>query len=261
MTRARSIALALTLAMGAVFTATTGSDHIDSEYLTQRGIPVLTLKGQTQVTGQLTPAAELSWLLLMACARQLRSAVRHVESGLWDRECFPGMMLKGRTLGIIGCGRLGMWVARYANAFDMRVLGYDPYIDERPSYVEKADLARLLAESDAISLHVHLSPETKGLIGASELGQVKHGVILINTSRGPIVDEAALLDALRDGRVSAYGTDVLAQEPNITESPLWQYAQNHDNCIITPHIGGFSPDALSAVLRFTAKRIATFFET
>ena len=245
----------------AVFTATTGSDHIDSEYLAQRGIPVLTLKGQTQVTGQLTPAAELSWLLLMACARQLRSAVRHVESGLWDRESFPGMMLKGRTLGIIGCGRLGMWVARYANAFDMRVLGYDPYIDERPSYVEKTDLARLLAESDAISLHVHLSPETKGLIGASELGQVKHGVILINTSRGAIVDEAALLDALRDGRVSAYGTDVLAQEPNITESPLWQYSQNHDNCIITPHIGGFSPDALSAVLRFTAKRIATFFET
>lgn len=243
----------------AVFTATTGSDHIDGEYLTQRGIPVLTLKGQNQVTNQLTPAAELSWLLVMACARRLRPAIRHVESGLWDREAFPGMMLKGRTIGIIGCGRIGMWMARYANAFDMRVLGYDPHVDEVPSYVEKTDLARLIAESDVISLHVHLSSETKGLIGTSELERVKPGVILVNTARGAVVDEAALLEALRDGRVGAYGADVLAQEPRITESALWQYARSHDNCIITPHIGGFSPDALSVVLRFTAKRIETFF--
>ncbi len=245
--------------LGLVVTATTGADHIDGEYLRSRDIPLLTLKGQQQITGQLTPAAELSWLLLMACARKLRSAIHHVEQGQWNRELFPGSMLKGKTLGLIGCGRLGKWMARYANAFDMRVLGYDPLNDEWPQYLHSTDLMTLMRESQFISIHVHLTEQTRQMIGAKELAAVQPGTILINTARGAVVDEGALIAALEDGRIGAFGVDVLEGEPEVTATRLWQYAQTHTNCIITPHIGGFSPDALSVVLRFSAQRIADFF--
>ncbi|MEW6304503.1 MAG: 2-hydroxyacid dehydrogenase [Verrucomicrobiota bacterium] len=243
-----------------VITATTGADHIDSAYLQTRGIPLLTLKGQQQVINDLTPAAELSWMLLMACARKLRPAIHHVEQGHWNRELFPGVMLKGKTLGLVGCGRIGKWMSRYAHAFDMQALGFDPYLHEWPEHLQRVELPELLRRSDFISIHVHLTDETRGLIGAKELALVRPGTILINTARGAVVDEDALLAALEDGRIGAFGFDVLEGEPNVTQTRLWQYAQKHLGCVITPHIGGFSPDALAVVLRFTAQRIADFFK-
>jgi D-3-phosphoglycerate dehydrogenase len=242
-----------------VVTATTGADHIDGGLLEERGIPLLTLKGQRQVLEQLTPAAELSWLLLMACARRLRPAIHHVEDGGWNRELFPGIMLNGRTLGLVGCGRIGQWMGRYANAFGMRTLGYDPYLEEWPAHISRADLDNLLSLSDFVSIHVHLSEETRGLINAERLALAKHGVIFINTSRGAIIDENALISALENGRVSAYGCDVLEGEPQVTSTRIWQYAREHPECVITPHIGGFSPDALDVVLRFSASRVVSHF--
>ncbi len=246
-----------------IATATTGADHIDSKALAARSIPLLTLKGQKQVLNELTPAAELSWMLLMACARHLRAANRHVESGLWDREKFPGMLLKGRTLGLIGCGRIGQWMSRYATAFGMRVIGYDPYLPETewPATIERTDLDTLLQNAHAVSIHVHLSDETRGLVGPREFSLIRPGTILINTSRGAICDEDALLQALESGHLGGYGTDVLEGEPAIQTSRIWQYAQKHDNCLITPHIGGFSPDAVDIVLKFAATRIRDFFAT
>ncbi len=238
-----------------VITATTGADHIDQSFLASRGIPLLTLKGQTQVLHNLTPAAELSWLLLMACARKLRPAIKHVEQGRWDREQFPGVMLKGKTLGLIGCGRIGQWMARYANAFGMTVLGFDPYNQNWPEGLKPVSLQELLSAAHFISVHVHLTDETRGLIGAPEFDLMLPGAILINTARGAVVDESALLAALEGGRLGAFGFDVIEGEPNVTQSRVWQYAQTHDQCVITPHIGGFSPDALETVLRFTARRI------
>lgn len=246
-----------------IATATTGADHIDSKALAARSIPLLTLKGQKQVLNELTPAAELSWMLLMACARHLRAANRHVEAGLWDREQFPGMLLKGRTLGLIGCGRIGQWMSRYATAFGMRVIGYDPYLPESewPATIVRTDLAPLLQNAHAVSIHVHLSDETRGLIGPREFSLLRPGAILINTSRGAICDEDALLQALETNHLAGYGTDVLEGEPAIQTSRIWQYAQTHDNCLITPHIGGFSPDAVDIVLKFAATRIRDFFAT
>ena len=119
-----------------VVTATTGADHIDAAALERRGIPLLTLKGQREVLSDLTPAAEHSWLLLMAGARRLPSAHAHVLGGGWNRTDFPGMMLKGKTLGIVGCGRLGRWMARYGAAFGMRCRGYDPYLETWPAGIE-----------------------------------------------------------------------------------------------------------------------------
>lgn len=241
-------------------TATTGADHIDAEVLFKNNIPLLTLRDQKEVIRDITPAAEHSWLLLMACARQLRAAVGGVIEGEWDRNKYPGIMLKGKVLGIIGCGRIGTWMSRYACAFGMKCLAYDPYIEDLPINVEKADLITLLSQSDFISIHVPLNEETRMLIDENAFRFIKHGSVLINTSRGEVIDELELLRALRQGKILAAGLDVLAGEPSIAKNPLLEYAKTHDKLVITPHIGGYSPDALRYVLSFSCRRIKDFFK-
>lgn len=240
-------------------TATTGADHIDLAALEERGVPLLTLKG-AEILQQFNGAAELSWLLLLACARKVRSAIHHVERGQWDRTRFPGVMLRGKTIGIIGVGRLGAWMARYAQAFGMKALGHDPYLKEMPEGVESAGLDTLLSRSDAVTIHAHLNDETKGLLDADRLRRMKRGVILVNTSRGEIVDENALAEALKAGIVGAYGADVLGGEPDISANPVWQYAKDHDNIIITPHVGGFCPETVDQAVEFSSKRIMEYFK-
>lgn len=240
-------------------TATTGFDHIDVSALTERGIPLLTLQGQREVLRNVTPAAEHSWLLLMACARRLRAPIQDVLAGQWDRNKHPGVMLKGKTLGIIGCGRIGQWMGRYATAFEMKCLGYDPHLEQWPEPIERTPLDALLERSDFITVHVPANEETRRLLGPGEFARIKRGAILINTSRGMVLDEASLLAALLDGRLSGAGLDVLSGEPDVARHPLTEYARTHDNLIITPHIGGFSPEALRYVLSFSCRRIAEFF--
>jgi D-3-phosphoglycerate dehydrogenase len=243
-----------------IVTATTGADHIDKAALDERGIPLRTLKGQKEVLNGLTAAAELSWLLLMTCARKLRGAIRHVENGGWERTEFPGAMLKGKTLGVIGIGRIGGWMSRYAQAFGMSVQAFDPFTAEFPQGVRKADLDELLSTSDFITVHVNLTPETKGLLSADKIRLFKPGATFVNTSRGEIADEAALLEGLEGGRIGAVGVDVLIGEPDIRNNRLWQFAQSHDNVVITPHIGGFCPEAVDHVVRFSCERILKFLD-
>ena len=240
-------------------TATTGADHVDASALAQRRIPLLTLAGQRELLRDITPAAEHSWLLLMACARSLRAPVQDVLLGKWDRNNHPGIMLRGKILGIVGCGRIGQWMSRYATAFGMNCIGYDPYLELWPDHIEKSDLDSLLKRSDFITLHVPLNDETHQLLGPREFMLIKHGAVVINTSRGKVIDETALLSALLEGRLTAAGLDVLSGEPDIGNHPLVRYARTHENLIITPHIGGFSPDALKKVLSFSCQRIAEFF--
>lgn len=238
-----------------IVTATTGANHIAGEALAERNIPLLTLKGQTEVLRGITASAELSWALLMACARKLRGAFTHVTDGRWERVEFPGIMLRDKTLGVIGFGRNGSWMARYALAFGMKVIAFDPMISEYPEGVRGTTMEEVLAASDFVSLHVHLSDETRGMLNADRISSMKQGAVFINTSRGELTDEHALIAALEDGRLAAMGCDVLCDEPNITENVVWQYAQSHDNVHITPHIGGFCPDAVNHVVRFSAQRI------
>lgn len=242
-----------------IVAATTGANHIDERVLAMRNIPLYTLKGQKEVLRNLTPAAEHSWLLLMACVRMLRAAIHHVENRSWERTEFPGLMLKGKTIGIIGMGRIGSWMARYASAFDMNVLGYDPYVADFPSWVTPTDLDELLSISDFVTLHVNLTEDTKGMLTADKVKKLKTGCVFINTSRGELVDEYALVDGLRGGRIYAVGVDVLGGEPNIESNPLFLYAQNNSNVIITPHIGGFCPEAVDRVVEFSCKRILDYF--
>ena len=235
--------------------ATTGSDHIDHKEAKKFSITIRTLKEDRDLLQQLTPAAEHSWALLMACARAIPAALSHVRSGKWKRELFPGIMLQGKRIGIIGCGRIGGWMGRYALAFGMDVYGYDPYVDPLPDGFIRKDLKALMKKSDFITVHVHLSEETKGLLSRECLKMIKGGAVVINTSRGGIIDESALLDALKSGRIAAAGLDVLQGEPDIAAHPLIEYARRHDNLIITPHCGGFSPDAVAIVCAHTAKKI------
>jgi len=235
--------------------ATTGSDHIETRELRQRGIALRTLREDSELLQSITPAAEMSWALLMACARRINAAIQHVRAGGWDREQFPGWMLNGRCLGVVGCGRIGSWMARYATAFGMDVVGYDPHITAFPQEIRPVSLRELFECSDCISIHVHLTAETKGLISEELLNEAKPGVILVNTSRGAVIDEAALLDGLKSGQISAAGLDVLVGEPDIQDHPLVQFARTHDNLLITPHCAGFSPDAVGVVCAHAAKKI------
>ncbi len=235
--------------------ATTGSDHIDREELEKRSIPVRTLKEDRELLLNLTPAAELSWALLMACARKLPAAFDHVKSGQWVRELFPGVMLRGKRIGIVGCGRIGGWMGRYARAFGMEVVGYDPYVDPLPEGFVPVTLEELMKTSDFVTVHVHLTEETRGLVSRECLEMAKPGAILINTSRGAVVDEPALLESLQTGRLGGAGLDVIEGEPDTDQHPLVEYARTRDNLIITPHCGGFSPDAVALVCAHAAKKI------
>ena len=235
--------------------ATTGSDHIQRQVLNERGIPVHTLKEAPDIIKNLTPAAELSWTLLMACARRMPAAIRHVIDGGWNRELFPGVMLKGKRLGLIGCGRIGGWMSRYGQAFGMEVVGYDPHLKIFPDNTQEVSLSELMRTSDFISIHVHLNSETEGLVSQTLIENIKPGAVLINTSRGAIVDEKALLYGLKSGRIHGVGLDVLVGEPEIADHPLVKYAREHDNVLITPHCGGFSPDAVCIVCAHAARKI------
>jgi len=237
--------------------ATTGSDHIARDEVGVRGINVHTLREDSDLLLGITPAAELSWALVLACARRLPAAAAHTREGQWMREEFPGIMLNGRTLGLIGCGRLGQWMSRYGSAFGMKVLGFDPHVEPWPETIEKTTLPDLVANSDVISVHVHLSEETRGLLSGKLLANIKPNAIVVNTSRGAIIDEAALLEGLKSGRIGAAGVDVLDGEPDIDQHPLVVYSRGHDNIIVTPHIGGFSPDAVRLVCRRAAEKIVT----
>jgi D-3-phosphoglycerate dehydrogenase len=235
--------------------ASTGSDHIARGELTRRGIPIHTLREDRALLNDITPAAEMTFALLLACARRLPAAVKSVVEARWVREDFPGIMLNGRRLGIVGCGRIGGWMARYGRAFGMDVVAHDPFQDTLPEGVKRMPLGELVSTSDVITVHVHLSDETRGLLSADLIRRIKPGAIFLNTSRGALVDERALLEALESGRLAAAGLDVLDGEPDIAKHPLRLYAQSHDNLLITPHCGGFSPDAVRTVCRRAAEKI------
>jgi len=150
-------------------------------------------------------------------------------------------------------------MARYAHAFEMQVQAYDPHVSVFPEYVRSVDLDTLVMTSDFITLHVNLTAENRGMLTAEKIEKFKRGCFFINTSRGELTDEAALVEALKDGTITAAGVDVLNGEPEITRNPLWQYSRQNSNVIITPHIGGFCPEAVNKVVRFSCERILEYF--
>ncbi|HRU04938.1 MAG TPA: D-isomer specific 2-hydroxyacid dehydrogenase family protein [Candidatus Brocadiia bacterium] len=247
-----------------VCTATTGTDHIDREEAGRRGVRVLSIAKDRGLLDTFTATAELNWMLVLGLMRHMRAAVRAAHDGDWADGSvrFEGLQLRGRTLGVVGLGRLGTMTARYGNAFGMEVLGNDLAPVALPD-VRQVDLPDLLKRSDVICIHVHLTQETRHLFDKNALLQVKHGAALVNTSRGDIVDEEAVIEALESGRLAGYAADVLHDEWNasMSHNPLVRYARDHDNVILTPHIGGATRDSVTAARNFTARKLVHFLRT
>lgn len=245
----------------AVVTATTGLDHVDTEAAAEYGVEILSLRGETAFLRDVPATAEHSWALLLALARRVPHAFRSVLDGAWERDRFRGTEIRGKTLGLVGVGRVGSQVARFGLAFGMRVVGFDPAPEELLDGVEYVDaLDDVLRAADVVSIHVPLDAGTIRLIGRRELERMRPGALLVNTSRGAVVDEAALVDALRSGRLAGAAVDVLADERNASASPIVAYARTHDNLIVTPHIGGATMESMARTEVFMARKLARFLE-
>ena len=234
-----------------VISPTTGLDHLEIDYLLTRGIKVIHLGQLKDEIKEVFATAEVTWGLLLTVSRHLVDAHHHVLQGTFDREAFLGRELQGRTLGVIGYGRLGKKVSEYGKAFGMNVKITE--IDaqkmlELPQGVEPVELDRLLMESDVISIHLPLNDETESYMDGAKIKKMKAGAILINTSRGEILDEAATSQALESGHLYGVGVDVLSGEVSDKfdplSSPLVLSANNGFNVVITPHIGGWAENAV-----------------
>lgn len=218
-----------------------GVDNIDVDRATRLGIVVLNAPA-----GNALSAAELTMALLLALARHVLRADRAVRQGGWRAVELQGVELYGKTLGLVGCGRIGSEVARRARAFGMRVIAYDPYLHPeraREAGVELVTLPDLLEESDVLSIHAPLTAETRSLIGAQELARMKRTAYLLNVARGGIVDEAALAEALRAKRIAGAALDVFEREPPAPDHPLFGL----ENVIVTPHLGAATEEAQRSV--------------
>lgn len=235
----------------------TGLDHIDLEACAERGIRVISLRGEVEFLKEVRATAELAVGLALALMRKIVPAAQSVQQGVWNRDLFQGRELYRKTAAVVGVGRLGEIVAGYFKAFGMRVVGYDPRPDGRVGWIDRAEtLDDALRVADLVSLHVPYDRSTRHLIGARELAQMKPGAVLINTSRGGVVDEAALRQALEAGRLAGAGLDVLDGEPNISEDhPLVAYAREHDHVLIVPHIGGNTEESFEKTEVFLANRV------
>lgn len=222
-----------------------GVDNIDLDAATRRGIAVFNAPNANT-----TAAAELTVALILTALRHIADADRSIREGRWDRATFKGAELAGRRLGLVGAGRIGREVAARCRAFEMTVLACDPYLSESDE-VELCALERVLAESDVISLHVPLNDETRHLIDADRLAQMRRGSYLVNVSRGGVIDEEALVDALESGHLAGAALDVFENEPLPATSPLLRAP----NLVLTPHLGASTGEAQARVASEVAETV------
>lgn len=226
-----------------------GVDNVDMDAATRRGIVVMNTPGVNAIS-----ACELTMAMMLSLARRLPQASQRVKAGEWPRREFTGTELQGKCLGVIGVGRIGSEVARRALAFGMRVLACDPFVTEeraRRLEVKLVDLDELLAASDFITLHTPRNAETVRLIDAAAIARMKDGVYLVNCARGGLVDETALAEALRSGKVAGCALDVFEDEPPLG-SPLLAF----DQVIATPHVGATTREAQANVAMQIARQVA-----
>jgi D-3-phosphoglycerate dehydrogenase len=243
----------------ALVTPTTGLTHIDVNEVYGRNITLLSLQGETDFLKTIRATAEHTIGLMLAVIRRLPGAFDQVKASKWNRDEFRGEELYGKTIGIVGYGRLGKIVSKYIHAFDAKVLAADPNVNAATvdPWVLLVPLDKLLRESDIVTLHVNFHEGNRGLFGRREFAQMKEGAYFINTSRGELVDEQALLESLESCALGGAALDVLSQEhlglgP---AHPLVEYARTHDNLIITPHIGGCTKESLEKTEEFMVSRL------
>lgn len=213
-----------------------GLDNVDVPAATAAGVLVVNAP-----TSNIVSAAELAVSLLLAVARNVVPANLALKNGQWKRSQFGGVELQGKTVGIIGMGKIGMLVAQRLAGFDMKFVAYDPYVKSAPAggpEIKMVSLDELLAVSDYVTIHIPKTPETSGLIDAAALAKMKPTAFVINAARGGVLDESALFEALKAGTIAGAGLDVYATEP-CTDSPLFTL----DNVVATPHLGASTEEA------------------
>lgn len=232
-----------------------GTDTIDKVAAKERGIEVVAAVGANAAA-----VAEQALALLLACAKSVVTLNSRMHAGHWDKATHKSMELSGRTVGLVGLGAIGLRFAKMADALGMRVIGFDPFAKNLPNYVHSVSLETIWRDADAISLHCPLVDENRGMLNAATLAQCKRGVIVVNTARGGLIDEVAMLQAVRSGQVMSAGLDSFAVEPMEAGHPF----QGENNFILSPHIGGVTNDAyvnmgvgaaknlLQVLARFTA---------
>jgi len=238
---------------------TTGLDHIDLAAAAEQGVRVVSLKGQTDFLRTVSATAEHTFALLLSLVRKIPWALASVNSGEWDRDAFKGHELAGKTLGIVGFGRLGSLVARIARGFDMKVVVADIKTIDPSFNVRQFPFNEVLSMSDIVSVHIPYTSATERLFNAMAFASMKQNAIFVNTSRGQVVDEAALLQALQGGRLSGAALDVLWAEDSrpvaISGNPLIEYSKTHQNLLITPHLGGATFESMEKTEIFIAEQV------
>ena len=236
-TRITRGALGRTTSLKVIGRAGVGVDTIDVDAATEKGIAVMNAPA-----GNTISAAELAFALLLALVRRVPAADRSMKDGQWDRTSFSGTELYGKTLGLVGAGRVGGEVARRAQAFGMSVVGYDPYLSQDAAHslgIQLESLEDVLRSADVLSLHVPLTESTKGLLGDAQLGLMKPEAVIINAARGGVLDEAALLRRLQEKRLAGAALDVFDKEPLPADHPL----RSLPNVVLTPHLGASTEEA------------------
>jgi len=234
----------------AVARAGVGVDNVDLEAATEYGVVVMNTPG-----GNTISTAEHTFGLMLALARHLPQGDASLRAGRWDRKLFTGVELKGKTLGLVGFGRIGQAVAKRALAFEMNVIAYDPFLDDSvfaANSVKRVDIQELYAQADFISVHSPLTDDTRGMINADAIAQMKDGVRIVNAARGALINDADLAEALKSGKVIGAAVDVYAEEPPSSEHPLIGL----DNVIHTPHLAASTTDAQITVAVEAAELVA-----
>lgn len=236
--------------------AATGTDHIDRAAAAALGIEVVSVAGHPGLR-EVTATPEHAFGLMLALLRHTVPAHASVLRGEWTRDAFMGRQVRGSTVGVVGLGRTGRAFAGMAEAFGARVVYFDPFVDE-PAFTRCARLGDLAAVSDVVAVHAVLNDATRGLLGAAFFGALRPGAVLVNTARGAIVDEAALLRALESGRLAGAALDVLCGEPErggTVSSPLIDFARTHATLVLTPHLGGATHGSIAAAEGLLADRL------
>lgn len=243
-----------------ICTASTGTNHIDMAFAAQKGITVLSLTEERETINKISSTAEHAFALFLSTIRRIPQGHDSVLQGHWDYEPFVGRQISALCVAVIGYGRLGRMFAGYARAFGARVLACDPYQRQYDSGVEAMPISEVLKNADVISLHVHVNPETTRMINRESLSMAKESLLLVNTSRGEIVDEAAMVNFLKTRPLARYATDVIAGEiQNRLASPILEYAAHSKQVIITPHIGGMTEEAQQIAYGRAVERLTEFF--
>ena len=245
-----------------IATSSTGTDHIDMAYCEERGLPVLSLKKDTDFLDRITATAEMGWCLMLAALRKLPWSFDAAKRGHWARDEFRGRQISEKTLGILGYGRLGKMWGEYGKGFRMRVIAHDVLPKTPDPWITMVDFDTLLAESDFLAINIHLTPENTHLFNREVFSRMKPGSCLINTSRGAIIDDEAFIEALENGPLACAGTDVIYGEwdEDLTQHPLIEYANAHDNLVISPHTGGVTYESQGMAFEFTAAKMARFLK-